>query len=178
MPITTSNLILQTPRLILQLLESTDCNDLMSVFGDPLVMKFSVSGIKTLEQIKSFIALSQKNYKHIGMGQWAVILKETNQCIGVCGINPQLIDGVKEFEISYRLAHQYWGKGLATEAAVACRDIGIQQFHLNRLISIIEAKNRASIRVAEKTGMKHEKNAMFHDIPVLIYSISSEQTDK
>jgi len=66
-----------------------------------------------------------------------------------------------------------WGKGLATEAARACRDHGFKKAGLRRLISIIESENAASIRVAEKMGMTLEERASFHGIPVLIYSIAN-----
>ena len=69
-----------------------------------------------------------------------------------------------------------WGIGLATEAARACRDYGFRNVGLRRLISIIESENAASIRVAEKTGMTLEKRAVFHKIPVLIYSVANAVT--
>jgi ribosomal-protein-alanine N-acetyltransferase len=84
----------------------------------------------------------------------------------------QEIDGSKEYEIGYRLRRDCWGRGFATEATQACRDYGFQTANLSRLVSIIEPENIASIRVAEKMGMKPEKHASFHGIATVIYSIS------
>lgn len=77
----------------------------------------------------------------------------------------------KEYELGYRLSRKYWGKGFATEAAIACRDCGLNTFGLRRLISIIEAANHQSIRVAEKVGMTFEKKSTFHGIAVEIYAL-------
>jgi ribosomal-protein-alanine N-acetyltransferase len=111
-----------------------------------------------------------------GLGQWAVVRKSDGICIGECGICAQEVDGEREFEISYRLRRDCWGNGLATEAARACCDYGFKQAGLRRLISIIEAENAASIRVAEKMGMTLEKRASFQGIRVLIYSVAKAVT--
>lgn len=82
-----------------------------------------------------------------------------------------MINNKQEIELSYRLARSYWGQGLGSEAAQACRDYAFTQLKLKRLISIIEPRNVASIRVAEKAGLILEQKLTLHDLPVLIYAI-------
>ena len=65
----------------------------------------------------------------------------------------------------------YWGKGLATEAAIATRDYAFARLGITRLISIIDPENVRSIRVAEKIGMQYEKDVVFQSLPVRIYAI-------
>jgi RimJ/RimL family protein N-acetyltransferase len=60
---------------------------------------------------------------------------------------------------------------LATEAALACRDLAFTRFGIRRLISIIDPENLASRRVAEKIAMTEEKMAMHDDYLCVIYSI-------
>lgn len=68
----------------------------------------------------------------------------------------------------------YWNNGLATETALAVQNHGFEVLGFTRLISIIEATNIASIRVAEKNGMTLEKAVLFKDkIPVKIFSIET-----
>ena len=169
--------VCETPRLILRKFNERDVEPLLSFLGDPEVMRFSIKGPVTREDIQTkYLPGCLKRYSRDGLGQWAVVRKSDGICVGECGICVQEIDGEREFEISYRLRRDCWGIGLATEAARACRDYGFKNVGLGRLISIIESENVASVRVAEKMGMTLEKKASFHKIPVLIYSVANAVT--
>lgn len=163
--------ITETPRLLLRKIQESDFDALLKILGDPEVMRFSLHGAEDHDGVRKFLESTWQRYERDGVAQWAVVLKETGACIGECGISVQIIDGIKEYEIGYRLAKSYWGQGLATEAAKVCRDLGFGQLVISRLISIIEAENKASIRVAEKVGMRMEKESAFHGISVKIYSL-------
>ena len=166
-------IICESLRLILRRFEEDDAEAVFKFRGDPHVMRFSVSGPESREDIRiKYLPSCVKRYARDGFGQWAVIRKSDGNCIGECGICAQKVDGSPEYEISYRLRRDCWGQGLATEAAQACRDYGFKQIGLTRMISIIEPENVASIRVAEKMGMTLEKRASFHDIAALIYGIT------
>jgi len=164
-----NSVILQTPRLILRAFVIEDVEALASVHGDPEVMRFSVDGVKTREQVIRFVKNSTDHHQRNGYSQWAVVWKDTGQCIGECGILVQHIGGIGEREISYRLARSFWGRGIATEAAMACRVHAFETLRVDRVISIVDPQNTASIRVAEKIGMTREKADVFHGIPVVIY---------
>lgn len=101
---------------------------------------------------------------------WATIHKADHKLIGRCGLIPQLVDGQKEVEIGYLLAKEYWGRGLATEAAVAIRTYGFE-LGFNRLISLIVPENIASQKVALKNGMKYEKDTSHAGIKHRVYAI-------
>ena len=170
-------IVCQTSRLILRKFNESDVDPLLGIRGDPEVMRFSITGPETREDIQTkYLPGCLRRYFRDGLGQWAVVRKSDGICVGECGICAQEVDGEKEFEISYRMRRDCWGIGLATEAARACRDYGFKKAGLRRLISIIESGNTASIRVAEKMGMKLEKKASFHKIPVLIYSVANAVT--
>jgi [ribosomal protein S5]-alanine N-acetyltransferase len=165
------NIVCETQRLILRKITQQDSDALFEILGDPEVMSFSVHGPETREGIQKFLDATIRRYERDGVAQWAVIEKASDKFVGECGISVQMIDEKREFEIGYRFSRLYWGKGFATEAAIACRDYGFMNIMLKRLISIIEADNRRSIRVAEKIGMKLEKESFFHGIPVRIYNL-------
>jgi RimJ/RimL family protein N-acetyltransferase len=67
--------------------------------------------------------------------------------------DPQVI----EVELAYVLGREHWGRGYATEAALAVRDFALGELGLTRLISLIQQGNAASIRVAEKLGERLEQ---------------------
>jgi ribosomal-protein-alanine N-acetyltransferase len=108
--------------------------------------------------------------KNHDLGLWATIHKETGKFIGRCGLLPWTIEGQDEVEVAYTIAHDFWGQGLATEAARAILQYGFKKLGLPRLICLIDHENEASKRVAEKIGMKFEKEARDELGPFLVYS--------
>ena len=56
--------------------------------------------------------------------------------------------------------YDYWGKGIATEAAIACLNYGFNQLNLNRIIAMLLPDNMGSIRVLEQVGFQFEKEFM------------------
>jgi len=74
---------------------------------------------------------------------------------GVAGprLTPQQVDGVTEIEVGYHVRACLQGRGLATEAAAACRDHARDVLEVDRLIAIIDPRNQPSQRVAENLGL-------------------------
>jgi RimJ/RimL family protein N-acetyltransferase len=73
-------------------------------------------------------------------------------------------------EIGCWLARDYWGRGLATEAArVVMRD-GFERVGLGRIVAIAQPANRASIRIMHKLEMRCEGMCSLRGIPVVMYA--------
>ena len=164
-------IVAETERLILRHFIPTDIDPLALIVADPEVMRFSEKGVKNRAQAEDFLDSMLYHYQKQGFGLYAVIHKESSELIGYCGLLSWTIDNRQEVEIGYRLATAYWGIGLATEAATAVRDYGWQFTQENSLICIIEPANHRSIRVAEKLGMKYEKDTVVKEIKVSIYRL-------
>jgi [ribosomal protein S5]-alanine N-acetyltransferase len=167
-------MLIETPRLLIRYFKIEDVDLLFEVFSDPDVMRFSIKGPLTKFETQQFINRCIEAYPNLGYSQYAVVLKESNMLIGHCGFFDQTIDNHVEVELGYRYAKLYWGKGLATEAACACRDYGFSQRLFKRIISIIEPDNIASIRVAEKAGLTFEKKSLFHGTSVNIFAMQNQ----
>jgi ribosomal-protein-alanine N-acetyltransferase len=95
--------------------------------------------------------------------------------IGYCGFFHQLVDETDEIEIGYRLNPDYWNQGLATEAARVVRDHAFSDLNLSRVISLVHRDNLPSRRVAEKNGMKLEKETLFRGVLALVFAINPGQ---
>ena len=163
---------IKTKRTILRRFREEDLDDIAKVLGHPDVMRFSLSGPYSRKKSDEFIDWCLSQYENKGVGLYAVVYKEDQRIIGYCGYYFQIIDGIEEIEIGYRLHPDYWNRGLATEVSKAVQENGFDKLGFDRMISIIESENVASIRIAVKNGMKYEKNFLFKDeIPVRIYSI-------
>jgi [ribosomal protein S5]-alanine N-acetyltransferase len=98
-------------------------------------------------------------------------LKDTREVMGDCGIVLQRIEGEILYEIGYHLRRDHWGRGLATEAAIACRDWAFANLNTERVISLIRLENLPSRRVAERVGMTPWKRMDWRDLPHYVYSI-------
>ena len=163
--------VIETPRLILRHLTLEDTEALAAIYADPVVMKF-VAGIRSLAETKQTIEKIIKRYEKHGhrFGLWATIYKPNNQFIGRCGVKP-LDDKCSELEMAYLLAKEYWGIGLATEAAIAMRNYGFEKLGCDRLIALIDHDNMASQKVASKTGLTYEQDVLMDGENVRVYAI-------
>ena len=150
--------IAETERLILREIMVADAENLFRIYNDPKTMKFMGEKPTSLEFERKHIQKHIENYyEKYGFGLWATVLKKNCQLIGRCGLLYQEIEGEKNLELAYLLDSKYWGKGLASEAAAILVELGFNRFGFNRIVAFIKPQNRASIRVAEKVGLKYEK---------------------
>lgn len=164
-------MLLETERLILRALTLNDVNDLFKIFSDPEAMQFYPKAFdRQMTQI--WIERNIHRYTQHGFGLWALLLKENRDLIGDCGLVLQEVDGVEEAEIGYHVRRDLWGRGLATEAAQACRDYGFSQLGFDKLISLINPANIASRRVAEKNGMRLIKEVEWREKPTCVYAVN------
>ncbi|HRE29429.1 MAG TPA: GNAT family N-acetyltransferase [Anaerolineales bacterium] len=166
--------IARTGRLTLRPFHSDDQDALEAVFGDPDVMRFG-PGIQTRQWIADWIQERAEERSVVsGLGTWAVTETDTAAVIGYCGLfSYPDIGGRSEIELGYRLARRFWGKGYATEAALAVRDHAFDALGLPRLVALIDPANARSLRVAAKLGMRFEREAMLpnYSYPDHLYSI-------
>ena len=166
--------ILDTPRLILREFAPNDADALSGVLSDPETMRFYPAKLDH-PAVEEWIARNLRRYAKDGHGLWAMVLKENGELIGDCGLTVQPVDGTDEIEIGYHVRRDYWGQGLATEAARACRDYGFARLPVDHIISLIRPENLPSRRVAEKNGMTIRKQIMRKGLPHLVYSILRER---
>ena len=164
---------IETQRLILRKFQQEDIQKLASILANPKVMKFSPTGILSVAQTQAKVDSFISSYEKYGFGKWAVILKESNELIGYCGIAVEKIDHKNEREIGYRFESKFWGKSLATEAANAALHYGFEKFKFPYILGIVERSNAASARVLEKLGMKYERETIFHGIKMDVYQKNS-----
>lgn len=141
---------LETPRLILREMHANDGAALLKVFSDLRVMA-SFPGTEPFDssRMDAWVGRNLAHQREHGYGLFSVIHKEDRVLIGDCGLERMDI-GV---ELGYDLRSDYWGQGLATEAASAVRDFAFEELRLDRLVSLIRVGNNASLRVARKIGM-------------------------
>ena len=162
--------ILETARLVLREFVAEDADALALVLSDPETMRYYPAPYDRAG-VEQWIARNQRRYADDGVGLWAVVLKATGEVIGDCGITRQQVEGEYLYEIGYHLRRDLWGQGLATEAAVACREWGFAHLGAERLISLIRPENLASCRVAARNGMTIWKEVEWRGLRHCVYSV-------
>ena len=154
-------MILETRRLYLRRLEESDYQALCRTLQDEQAM-YAYEGAFCDEEVRDWLERQLLRYEAHNFGLWAVILKETGQFIGQCGLTMQPWEGKQVLEIGYLFERAHWHRGYATEAAIACKRYAFEVLGAEEVCSIIRDTNRASQRVAERNGLRKTESAIKH----------------
>ena len=147
---------LETERLLLRPLRSSDAAPLFAIFSDPTVMRYwSTLPWTAIDQAHDLLARDQVamaagDYLRLGIEQ-----KEDGRLVGFCTFFDLKVDS-RRAEIGYGLAHSVWGHGYMHEALVALLRYGFTELGLNRVEADIDPQNEASRRSLERLGFKKE----------------------
>jgi len=168
----TSEVTLETERLLLRWFRETDFPEYLAISSDPEVMKFLGGKPQAeIEAWKSMAAFIGHWYLR-GYGVWAVEEKSSGKLIGRIGLmNPA---GWPGFELGWTLARESWGKGYATEGASRAMEYAFNHLRRDHVISCIAPENSNSIKVAERLGEAVEGETELLGKQVLIYGINRE----
>ena len=144
-----------TARIRFRPMTEKDLDAMADLLGDPAVMAYYPAP-KTRQEAQAWIDWNQRNYAEHGYGMW-VIETHDGEFLGDCGLTWQEVNGRRELEVGYHVRADRQGQGLATEAALACRDYARSQIGADHLVALIHPDNLASRRVAEKLGLQFEE---------------------
>jgi RimJ/RimL family protein N-acetyltransferase len=158
---------LETERLVLRPPQPDDAAAFYPHWQDAEAVQY-VGGVKTPEQTKEMVERMIRHWDWYELGEFTVERREDGEVLGRVGFqlwDPRdwtngkraRLEGDVETELGWKLGHEHWGRGYATEAAAACRDWALGQLGLTRVISLIALENIASVRVAEKIGESFER---------------------
>jgi len=157
-------------------IDKNDVQDFYELDSDPDVhIYLGNSPVKTLEESEKMIDHVLFQYKEYGLGRLAIIDKKSNEFIGWSGLKYET--GIREFkyyDLGYRLKKKYWGKGVATETAIASLQYGFNELNLNEICAAAVVGNLASNRVLQKMGMTQGETFHFHGEKCNWYSLSKE----
>jgi len=161
----------ETDRLLLRPWREEDGVELQGLFRDP-----AVRGGRNLpaDRIARLAEGSLRQWRVNGFGPWAAIDKATGCWIGKIGLD-ELDDwqDVDKIEVGFELHQAWWGRGLATEGALAALSFGFERHDLKRIISVTAASHAAARRVMEKTGLTYRciRFWLNPEVPVVSYAM-------
>jgi [ribosomal protein S5]-alanine N-acetyltransferase len=144
------SIFLESERLILREMNSDDAQEAFHLNQDPHVFLFTGdSPFEDIEAAKNFL-LNYNAYRIHGVGRWAVLIKETNQFAGWCGL--KFHPAINQYDLGFRIHTQYRGQGIATEASKACLKWGFSNLRVQHFFAHVHPENSPSKRVLEKLG--------------------------
>ena len=153
----------ETNRLILREWQDKDSEPFVKLNQDPDVMEFFPK-LKTKDETIASITSIKNGFKEKYFGLYACELKDTHQFIGFVGLDIPVFEApfTPCVEIGWRIAKEFWGQGLAVEAAHKCFEIGFNIFNLDEIVSFTAIPNKKSERVMQKLGMNHNEGENFY----------------
>lgn len=168
--------ILETERLLLRYQTHTDIEFLVALWSDPKVVEY-VGGVREEGFLKNEFTQTAMNPFAEKYDLWVVCDKHTGKPIGHCGYIDKEIDGETEYELNYMIDASAWGNGYATEIALALKDYAFDTLGLHRIVAIILPENTASLRVAQKIGMRVDKEIMRPDAEIKKLCVLEKPTE-
>ena len=147
---------LETERLRLRPLQSGDLDDYAALYADREVLRYLGAGLEPWDRGRSsrHLAFLLGHWQLWGAGTWAVEHRGSGGFLGTAGFSAPV--GWPGFELAWTLARHAWGHGFATEAARAALRHAFTVWRRDRIVSLIDPENHASIRVAERLGERLE----------------------
>jgi RimJ/RimL family protein N-acetyltransferase len=168
---------LQTKRLVLEPWNERWRGEWVALASDPVVTRWIGKG-ETWSRDRSEMQfrLMVDHWREHGFGWRSALDKGSRAWLGFIGLNrvpPNDVEiGGDDVEIGWWLKPSVWGKGLASEGALALRDEAFERVQLDRIVSRHHAANPASGRVMEKIGMRFEREVTgSQGEPVRIYAL-------
>ena len=151
---------LRTERLLLRPLRLDDVEALNAIQSDPVHMRFYPHPF-SMDESREWIERMQTGYEFHGFSLLAVEDRETGEFLGNVGPHVQHVDDEDEVELGWSVTPMRARQGIATEAAMACRDWVFDTLDVDHVISLILPENLASRGVAENLGMRLWKDSMW-----------------
>lgn len=168
----TNSIFFETERLIVRAWQLEDIQGLFNVMSDVRVHTYTKDKNNPWdrERTEKYIRFMMgKAFKSLDNYHGAVIEKETNQVIGLCGLNPYKEN---EPEIEWKLGVPFWSKGYATELGKQMIKEAFSATNIKGIYGMAQPGNASSRKVLEKIGMEYIGNQVFRDCEDAFYYIS------
>ena len=128
-----------------------------------------IGGVRSAAATAEYLERNLRHWSDHGFGIWILRDPITRQVIGRAGLRHLTIEGMQEVELAYALFPEFWGRGLATDAARACVTIGRDWLGLHSVVGLVLPANVASQRVLRKASLTPERDVLHGGRPHLLY---------
>ncbi|WP_313891640.1 GNAT family N-acetyltransferase [Psychrobacillus sp.] len=150
----------ETERLELHVFDDKHIEYVKQFWGDEEVMKLC-DGATSHEVLFKVIAAYRTCHEVNRLSVYAVKEKETGEIIGAAGFN--ITGAISEVELIYHFSKNSWGKGFATEAALACIELAKNHGKVQLVTASASPENIGSLKILENIGFIFKEMKWFDD---------------
>ncbi|MEM8584761.1 MAG: GNAT family N-acetyltransferase [Bacteroidota bacterium] len=165
---------IETDRLILRGIQENDVQGIFELDSDPEVHRYLGNRpISSIEEAESTVKYIRDQYEKDGIGRFAVLDKSTEEFIGWAGLKYErtVRTDMDYYDLGYRLKRKFWGRGIATEAALESLKYGFQILKLQQIYAGAQVDNLGSNKVLQKVGLTFIETFEFDYAPHNWYGI-------
>ncbi len=170
---------IETDRLLMRDLMDEDVHGMFAMDSDAEVHTFlGNKPITTLAEAQKYIDSIKQQYIENGIGRWAVVEKESGDFIGWSGFKfiTDVIGGRSHFyDLGYRFIKKYWGKGYATETAIASLNHGFTKLDYKEICGMADMDHIASNAILKKIGLVKRNEFTYDGTLHNFYSLSKAE---
>lgn len=171
------DIIIKTNRLILRKIQLSDAEALFEMDNNPNVhLYLGNEPVQFIDEVHEYIKSIQNQYIKNGIGRFAVVLKETNEVMGWCGIKfvtESENNHVNFYDIGFRLQEKHWRKGYGLESTKAWLDFGFNQMKIQVMNASAHVDNDGSNAILQKIGMIQKGHYFYDDLPCYWYELKN-----
>ena len=128
-----------------------------------------IGGVRNDAQTTEYLERSLRHWSDHGFGTWVLRDPVTREVIGRAGLSHLTLGGMEEIELTCALFPDFWGRGLATDAARACVTIGRDWLGLHSMVGLVLPSNAPSQRVLRKASLTPEREVVHGGQPHLLF---------
>ncbi len=170
---------IETERLILREFRKEDAPGLLRLNSNPEVIKYlHLEPMKNIAEAIKEVKWVTDQYPKNKIGRWIMLEKSTGKFIGWSGLKLEDMEmnGQRNFyDVGYRMLPEFWGKGYATESAIAAVKYGFEEMKLEKINAAAHGENLASRRVLIKSGFRELNTFQIFDFEAYWFEITREE---
>ena len=170
---------LETDRLFMRDIMDEDVNSMFAMDSDAEVHTFlGKKPIATVAEAQKYIESVKQQCLEYGIGRWAVVEKESGQFIGWSGFRliTDVVNGKTQYyDLGYRFLKKHWGKGYASESAIASLNHGFTELGFDEIVGIAEVAHTASNTILKKVGLIIRNEFMYEGMMHNFYMLTKTE---
>ncbi len=154
--------VIESERVRLRQWRDDDVSPWVVMSADPRVMEFFPSTYAATES-EAMAARMRELLERDGFGWWVMEIKGGASFAGVICLQmvPFEAPFTPAMEVGWRLSHDHWGRGYATEGARAALRFAFDALGAPEVVAMTATTNLRSKRVMERLGMMHDPSDDF-----------------
>lgn len=160
-----------TARLSAERLTVDHRAEVVRMHRDPEAMAM-LGGVRDDAKTQEYLDRNLAHWDAYGFGLWILRDRSSGEMIGRGLLRHLDVEGQDNVETGYAFYRPWWGKGLATEIARKCVDLGFEALELESVVGLTTPANTASQHVLQKVGMALDRQYDHSGIPHVLFRVT------